>query len=165
MVSIKSKIIEDYGNKRSLKRFGDYVVLAFESPYLTSRWQFFMDAGASYDFPEYQPHVTLMHDPINRIDVDSIDPYEGILIFGREIHSEIDLSFANRTDVSEFIPGSLYAQVRLLNSIQLNDWAKSHGLVDLNKPQDYHTTIVYSKKSLDRKIIPSTNKILNRYTG
>lgn len=38
------------------------LVIKFESMFLHYRWKYAMDRGASYDFPEYIPHVTLSYD-------------------------------------------------------------------------------------------------------
>lgn len=42
--------------------YGNVLVLKIFSPYLHLRFQEAMAAGATYDFPEYQPHVTLSYD-------------------------------------------------------------------------------------------------------
>lgn len=62
---------------------GDAVVLMFESAELADRWQEFTDAGASWDWPSYQPHVTITYDGA-AIDIDDIPPYDGVLDFGPE---------------------------------------------------------------------------------
>ena len=45
---------------RRIEQFGDDVVLCLECDALQKRWQHYRDLGASWDFPSYQPHVTLM---------------------------------------------------------------------------------------------------------
>lgn len=43
-----------------LEKFGTYLVLLLDSPQLQERHKELMEeTGASYDFPEYQPHITL----------------------------------------------------------------------------------------------------------
>jgi hypothetical protein len=75
------------GGERRMEQFGEAVVLAFPSRKLKARWQEFSDAGASYDFPEYISHVTISYKPI---DLKSVEPYSGELIFGPEELKEID---------------------------------------------------------------------------
>lgn len=70
------------------------LVLKFESPQLTKRWQEFRDAGASWDFPEYQPHITLTYS-VPEADVDALEAYQGPLIFGPEEFSELNENWAN----------------------------------------------------------------------
>lgn len=48
---------------RAISKFdGAAVVLEFESRALSQRWAQFIMAGASWDFPNYKPHVTLAYD-------------------------------------------------------------------------------------------------------
>lgn len=54
---------------RKLTVFGQATVLLVNSDELHNRWKEFIEHGASYDFKEYHPHVTLSYkDPvINKI--------------------------------------------------------------------------------------------------
>lgn len=74
-----------------LKRLGENgqaVVLCFQSPELTERHQYFRNAGASWDYPEYQPHVTLTYQA-DGVDLDDIEPYRGAIHLGAERFDEI----------------------------------------------------------------------------
>jgi DNA topoisomerase IB len=73
--------------ERLVKRLGEAVVLAFESPQLQSDHQRFMDAGASFDYDQYTPHITITYDP--DIDITDVVPYEGTLAFGPEVFAPI----------------------------------------------------------------------------
>lgn len=44
---------------RSLEQFGDDVVLCVQCPDLDKVWQAYRDAGASWDYPSYRPHITI----------------------------------------------------------------------------------------------------------
>lgn len=82
---------------RSLKAFGpngDATVLAFQSPDLQARWAMLRAAGASWDFPEYQPHVTFTYER-GDVSLDTIQAYPGLLTFGPEIFAEIDDSWSS----------------------------------------------------------------------
>ena len=73
------------------------LVLKFESPELRARWQAFRDAGASWDFPEYQPHITITY-AVPEADVGSIEPYTGPLLFGPEEFAEVDEGWAGEIE-------------------------------------------------------------------
>lgn len=70
------------------------LVLKFASPQLAGRWQEFRDAGASWDFPEYQPHITLTYSVLEA-DVAGVVPYAGPLVFGPEVFAEVSEDWAN----------------------------------------------------------------------
>jgi|GEM_PF-311641 len=78
------------GGDRSVKPLGDKgaVVLSFQSDDLQRRWRELCDIGASWDYPTFQPHVTITYDG-GDVDVGSIEPYRGPLEFGPEEGSEI----------------------------------------------------------------------------
>lgn len=76
-------------NRRQVKPLGNAgaMVLKFESPELEGRWSEFLKAGASWDFPSYQPHVTLTYgaDP-NAVFL----PYAGPILLGPECFAELN---------------------------------------------------------------------------
>lgn len=76
--------------RRSVVPLGDEgaVVLKFKSDEITKCWQRLIDAGASWDYPSYQPHVTLTFKG-QGVDLKKIKPYTGELIFGPEVFREI----------------------------------------------------------------------------
>jgi hypothetical protein len=67
-------------------------MLHFDSKELTQRWQQICDAGASWDYSEYQPHVTISYNATN---VGDIEPYTGQLVFGPERFAEIKEDWAD----------------------------------------------------------------------
>lgn len=83
-------VIVGADTRRSVAPLGDEgaVVLKFKSDEITKCWQRLMDAGASWDYPSYQPHVTLTFNG-EGVDLDKIKPYTGELIFGPEVFREI----------------------------------------------------------------------------
>jgi hypothetical protein len=75
----------------ALGKEGDAVVLRFESDRLDERHQQFKDAGASWDWPEYKPHLTIAYKGEGEdIDLSSIEPFAGDLEFGPEEFAEVD---------------------------------------------------------------------------
>jgi len=67
---------------------GEAVVLGFSSAALAARWQQIKNAGASWDYESYQPHVTITYNG-EGIDLSTVEPYRGPLIFGPEKFNEI----------------------------------------------------------------------------
>ena len=79
------------GGPRVVEQLGDKgaVVLHFTSIDLTWRhWAIRRDAGASWDYPGYQPHVTITYDGAD-MDLSKVKPFTGQLRFGPEIFSEV----------------------------------------------------------------------------
>ena len=73
----------------SQKRLLLALVLSFASGTLQYRHQEIGEAGASWDHPEYQPHVTLSWDA-PEVDVDTLAAYSGPLVFGPEIFEPVN---------------------------------------------------------------------------
>ncbi|MXP42972.1 phage portal protein [Allopontixanthobacter sediminis] len=81
------------GGARLIEQFdGGAVVLLFNSSTLAYRHEVIKRAGASWDHPEYQPHITLTYDP-GEVDLDQVEPFQGELRFGPEIFEELDLDW------------------------------------------------------------------------
>jgi len=60
------------------------VVLHFDSADLRRRWREFRDAGASWDYDAYRPHVTITYDG-GDVDLSKVEPYTGPIEFGPEV--------------------------------------------------------------------------------
>jgi hypothetical protein len=73
------------GGKRSIEKLGDAIVLRFVSGQLSDRWKHICDAGASWDYPGYKPHVTITYEGGIKGEA-----YRGPLIFGPEQFEEIE---------------------------------------------------------------------------
>jgi phage-related protein (TIGR01555 family) len=85
------------GGARMVEPLGDKgaVVLLFNSSALAWRHeQLIRDIGASHDFSEYQPHVTITYAGAGEMDLAEVEPYRGQLIFGPEIFEEVDPDWA-----------------------------------------------------------------------
>jgi HK97 family phage portal protein len=76
------RVVEPLGNEGA-------IVLKFASWSLTRRNQEIREAGASWDFPEYHPHVTITYDGAG-VDLSKVEPFTGALRFGPEIFAELD---------------------------------------------------------------------------
>jgi hypothetical protein len=90
--SYESVRLED-SKGRTVEALGDEgaVVLKFQSLELQDRFTEFLNAGATWDYPEYNPHITITYQPPKGLDV---PPYEGTIVLGPEIFEEIDEEFA-----------------------------------------------------------------------
>ncbi len=75
------------GGVRIVEALGDRTaVLLFTSSQLSWRHEQIIRAGASYDFPEYQPHISLTGEPV---DLTNVVPYRGKIVLGPEIFEEL----------------------------------------------------------------------------
>ena len=63
------------------------IVLKFESNILQNRWAEFIESGCSWDYPSYQPHVSITYDGDKNRDYGI--PYDGKLVFGPEKFTEV----------------------------------------------------------------------------
>lgn len=75
--------------RRSVTALGDAsAVLKVESKALHDRWQQVIVKGGSWDYPSYNPHITLSYsDP--GVDLGRVQPFPGIIRLGRERFAEI----------------------------------------------------------------------------
>lgn len=74
------------GGSRDVDHLGEKgaIVLHFDSSELHDRWQQIVDEGASWDYEDYHPHVSVTYDG-GDLDPADIEPYLGRLVFGPEI--------------------------------------------------------------------------------
>lgn len=77
------------GGARLMDRFGEgALVLLFNSSALSWRHEMFKQRGASWDYPDYQPHITITYS--REVDPEEIDPYKGKIELGPEIFEEVE---------------------------------------------------------------------------
>jgi phage-related protein (TIGR01555 family) len=77
------------GGARLIDKFGEgAVVLLFNSSELAWRHVSIVEAGASWDWPDYQPHITFTYEP-GSVDIDKVEPYRGAIELGPEIFEEL----------------------------------------------------------------------------
>jgi phage-related protein (TIGR01555 family) len=88
------------GGPRQLERLGegkDAVVLLIPNTYeLQYRHEELKEKGCSWDWPEYQPHITIAYDAEQTIDLDEVEPYQGEIVLGPEVFEEIDENWKAR---------------------------------------------------------------------
>lgn len=84
-----ARIVEPLGDKGA-------VVLLFNSSELAWRHEAIKrEADATWDFPSYQPHVTITYAGAD-IDLSKVEPYRGKLVFGPELFSEVDEDWSQK---------------------------------------------------------------------
>jgi hypothetical protein len=76
------------GGPRLVERFGNYVAILFASTELQWRHRQAVEAGASHDYDEYQPHVSIAWSE-SPIDLTDVEPYQGEIVLGPEIFEEV----------------------------------------------------------------------------
>lgn len=76
------------GGPRLVERFGEARVLLFKAAELDWRHENIKAAGASWDHPEYQSHITISYDPESP-DLENVKPYQGEIILGPELFAEV----------------------------------------------------------------------------
>ncbi len=87
------------GGARLIEKFdGGAVVLLFNSSELAWRHEAIKQAGASWDWPEYQPHITLTYSA-DDVDLAKVEPYRGAIVLGPEVFEPLDENW--KADVRE----------------------------------------------------------------
>lgn len=83
----KGNITIKPGGPRVVEPLGDRTaVLMFSASELTWRNRSMREAGASWDWSDYQPHISLTGEPV---DLAEVEPYRGEIVLGPEIFEEI----------------------------------------------------------------------------
>ncbi len=76
------------GGPRMMDKFGDALVLLFNSWQLSSRHADMREIGASWDHGDYQPHITIAYNS-DKLPA-TITPYTGPIVLGPEIFEPVD---------------------------------------------------------------------------
>lgn len=83
----KGNITVKPGGPRVVEPLGDRgAVLMFAESSLTWRNMSMRENGASWDYPDYQPHISLTGEAV---DLTGVEPYRGEIVLGPEIFEEI----------------------------------------------------------------------------
>jgi phage-related protein (TIGR01555 family) len=75
------------GGPRQMEQFGEATVLLFTASELRWRHDEIERAGASWEHPEYQPHITISYG--FKGDLSKVEPYQGEIVLGPELFSEV----------------------------------------------------------------------------
>lgn len=78
------------GGPRVVSRFGQgAIVLEFACSACSWRNEAMRTAGASWDWPTYQPHITITYNEPD-LDLSKVEPYRGKIVLGPEVFEPID---------------------------------------------------------------------------
>jgi phage-related protein (TIGR01555 family) len=78
------------GGPRQMERLGpdgEYIALLITANELVWRNREIREAGASWDWPEYQPHISIQVG--GDIDLSKVEPYQGRIVLGPEVFEEV----------------------------------------------------------------------------
>jgi hypothetical protein len=109
---------------------GKSLVLALNSPFLHDRWKQAIEYGASWDWPEYQPHVTLSYDVGDNFDVSSLQPFEDPLFVNEEYADDLDEDWKENNDLASVIAQRMAFAVKLGNTAKDRLLAASAGHIN-----------------------------------
>lgn len=73
---------------RDMKFLGSALVLSFESAILEQDWRRVIKEGGTWDYPTFQPHITLSFNALG-FDTSAVKPFDGVIQLGPETMSEI----------------------------------------------------------------------------
>lgn len=76
------------GGPRVMQQFNDALVLSFANHSLEWRHERMVENGASFDYSEYTPHVTIGYG--NDVDVETLEAYQGEIILGPETFQDLN---------------------------------------------------------------------------
>lgn len=96
------EVIVKPGGPRLMEAFGadgSAKVLQFSSSSLGWRHEEIKRAGASFDYDDYQPHITISYDP-DAPALDQIEPYQGRIVLGPERFEEVKEDWADKVKES-----------------------------------------------------------------
>ncbi len=82
-----SEIKISAGGPRQMGQFGDATVLRFSSRELGWRHREIEEAGATWDWPEYAPHITISYG--FKGDLSKVEPYQGEIVLGPELFAGV----------------------------------------------------------------------------
>lgn len=89
------------GGPRLMEQFGKATVLLVGSSALCWRHEEFRNAGASWDYPDYNPHITITYAAPEGMKLSEVEPYRGLIELGPEIFEEVDEGWADRVTEDE----------------------------------------------------------------
>lgn len=98
----KGNLTVKAGGPRVIERFGEgAVVLAFSNSSLQYRNMMARDNGASWDYEDYTPHITITYLPPPDLDLGKVTPYAGVIELGPEIFEEVKSGGFDPSEASE----------------------------------------------------------------
>lgn len=98
----KGNLTVKAGGPRVIEKFGDEaIVLAFSNSSLQYRHMSAKDNGATSDYEDYTPHITITYLPPAGLDLSKVVPYSGVIELGPEIFEEVKSGGFDKTEATE----------------------------------------------------------------
>lgn len=69
-----------------ITKFGDCIVMELAGKRLIEGWQYYIDAGCSWDYPTYNPHITIAKNS----DIPIWSEFQPAVILGPEVSEELN---------------------------------------------------------------------------
>lgn len=109
------------GGERSVEPLGDQgaVVLKFSSPLLQQRWAELCRAGAVWDYPTYQPHVTISYNA-DSVDLSKVQPFTDAIILGPEVHEPVKAKWFDTVTEKTMTTNGAVTQEQVLKYLRAN---------------------------------------------
>ncbi len=103
-----SEHLVPFGGPRLVDRIGadGAVALHFFSGHLNQRNREMRDAGCSWDYPDYMPHITFTYWP-GDVDLTKVTPFRGELRFGPEVFEPIQSEWEKEIRQASFAEGDV----------------------------------------------------------
>lgn len=120
------------GGMRALQKFGNVIVLCFNSSDLSYRHcQIKENTGATWEYAEYQPHVTLAYlepddpQPWSETQLAMLGAYAGEIKFGPEVYAEASNTYQTGDNLMSR-PGPLADGLAFNFGLRLGDYNENH---------------------------------------
>lgn len=79
-----------------VQKLGDAIVIKFANKDLKAGWKKYIDAGASWDFETYQPHISVSYNADQ--DISKVGTFSGAVSLGGEIMAEVKAEFVKKLE-------------------------------------------------------------------
>ena len=96
-ISAKTNTLTINNGKRKIAPLGNKgaVVMKFESDQLQEDWKQLCNIGCSWDYPEYQPHVSITYNGLG-VHIDPHACYTGEIILGPQVFTPVNETWSDK---------------------------------------------------------------------
>lgn len=139
--NISCRTIERLGPKGAL-------VLKFMSGDLMTRWEQFRLSGASWDWPTYQPHMTLSYGADLGLDLGTLKPFPGMIQLGPEVFKELDTDWV-AVEKSRDLDEALVIDLPVIVKAKMDGKRRIIEVEASNESVDYDGDVILQQALLD----------------
>jgi hypothetical protein len=135
---------------RSISFLGpkDALVMKFQSGELTTRWEQFRLCGASWDYPSYQPHMTLSYEQDRGREPGTYLPFPGVIHLGPETFKPLDTDWV-AVEKSRDVDEALVFALPVIVKARMNGVRRIIEVEASNESVDYDGDVILQKALLD----------------